>query len=259
MKNKYFNSIYVLAVFFISFSLGCDDVTRLSGDKTMIDLDDGSRIAKASDESIPAEKQQNYKHIAEKLAVEYVNSNNPTQTSIPENVVDFFYNGLLHLYSSGLNEARLITREYRMIARSPADPREVLLWTDTSKPWLDNWRQEITLTGIDEIDELIERFNLSLFEYRELSITSPGAIAHMRSDEPINVYAIGKAFENLQEIERAGPDVLLTGGRDVEATVSKDYLLLDITVGSGDCPAGCINKINHQFKIFSDGTVELAK
>ena len=258
MRPAIKNTIYLLAPVILLAVTSCNNTVNPQPEKPQIELGDQT-IVSADPTDLSSETQDQLQRIAEILAVRYVDERAPRETAIAEEVVDYFYNGLVHFYKSDSPEAKEMTSNYTLMAHAPGNPREVLLWTDKSTSWVENWRHGETKTGVTEIDALLEKFDLRLDRYRELSITETGAVAEMQSPEPINVYAVGRAFSKQQEIEKAGPDGYLTGGRNVKGTVKEGYLLLDVTVGSGDCPSGCINKINHQFRIYSDGRVELEK
>lgn len=255
IEFKRINILFLIAICMLVFA-GCNSVSDVQPDLGEISLGNGQSLEKVDDSSLSSDEQNRLQTIAEKLAVRYVNEQSPQEVNIPSKVVSFFYNGLVYLEQSDLDEAKTVTDEYIMVARNPASPREVLLRTDKTKPWLESWREGNTKTGIEEIDNLIDDFGLTLEQYREYDSTSHQAVATMRAEGPINVYAVGDRFASLPEIEKGGPDRLITGGRNVKAQIKYNYLLLDVTVGSGDCPAGCINKVNHEFGIFSDGEVK---
>lgn len=248
----------LIVLFAMMLAISCDNADHLSVEEEFVILNEDNKIVKADKSAISSGEQEHIQKIAEKLAVRYVDRKNSEETSIDPAIVNYFYNGLVHLYNSELDEAVTVTDEYTLIAGVPASPREVLVWVDSSKIWLDDsWRAGKTETGISTIDEIIGEFNFELKQYREYSHVSDKVMAEMESDRPLNVYAVGKLFSDLPQIEDAGPDGVLTGGRDIKAEINGGVLLFDVTVGSGDCPSGCINKINHRFRIFSDGRVEL--
>lgn len=252
-KMKTFLPILLL----VMATIGCNNSDLLNSDGEFVALNDEVKILKANDSDLSKEEKELVQKISESLAVRYVNEQHPDETEIAPLIVDYFYNGLVHFYNSDLEEVKTVTDEYSLVVPAPADAREVLIWVDLSQDWLDSWRNGQTQTGVSEIDELIAKFDLQLVRYRELEHTTNNAVANMKSGNPLNVYAVGALFSELPQIENAGPDGYLTGGRNVKAEVNANYLLLDITVGSGDCPSGCINKINYQFRVFSDGRVEI--
>ena len=252
------STICLLASVILLTITSCNNMLNPQSEKSQIEFDDKTMVS-ADTTGLSSEILDRLQRIAEILAVRYVNERASSETVIAEEIVSYFYNGLVHFYKSDSPEAKEMTSNYTLMAHAPGNPREVLLWADKSMSWVDNWRNGETKTGIAEIDALLEKFDLRLERYREFSVTEPGAVAEMQSPKPINVYAVGKAFSRQKEIKKAGPDGYLTGGRNVKGTVKENHLLLDVTVGSGDCPSGCINKINHQFRIYSDGRVELEK
>jgi hypothetical protein len=249
---------WVIALFVLVFAFSCDDSDHLRVDQDFVHLNEDYKIVKADRYNLSAEEKENISEISEKLAVRYVNRERPEETAIDTAIISYFANGLTHLYNSNLSEAVTVTKEYTLIAGNPASPREVLLWVDSTKTWLDkSWRAEKTETGISAIDEIIKEFDLVLKKFREYAHVSDKVVAEMRADRPLNVYALSKLFDEVTEIAEAVPDVVLTGGRDIEAQVKETGLVFDVTVGSGDCPSGCINKINHRFKISPDGNIEV--
>lgn len=222
-----------------------------------VQLDSGPSMLIADDSKLPSEEQDYLEEISEQLAVAHVYDHNPEQVEIPGKVIDYFYNGLVHLYNSNLPEAVEITDNHHLIVTSPSSAREIILWIRDQKPWVENLKETGDSTGVPEIDELISRFHMSLVDYREYSIGEMEGSAKLRSDEPVNVFAAGELFTDLPHIEFAGTDLFTSGGRDVTATAHDDYLLMDVTVGWGDCMAGCINTLHRIFHISADGFVEV--
>jgi hypothetical protein len=247
-----------MGLFIMVVALSCDHLGHLRVEEDFVHLNEHHKILKADIYDLSSEEQEHSQKIAEKLAVRYVDREPPQKTVIDTAIVGYFFNGLTHLFNSDLPEAVTVTEEYTLMAANPASPREVLVWVDSTKTWLDkSWRAEKTETGISAIDEIIEEFDLALKKIREYAHVSDEVMAEMRADYPLNVYAVGELFDEVPEIAKAAPDAVLTGGRDIKAEVKEPGLIFDVTVGSGDCPSGCINRINHRFKISSDRNIEV--
>jgi hypothetical protein len=250
-------SIFLAICFALITFFGCESTSGFQPGIDEIGFKGEGTFKQAHDSKLSSEERGEMQKVAEQLAVRFVNKRSSGKTEIPPKVVSFFYNGLVYLDISDAEEAETVTDQNTLLAADPADPREVLLWVDKSEPWLGRWRAGKTKTGVSEIDNLIEEFDLELAQYRELDARSLGAVGTMRSDSPINGYAVGNKFAVLSQIDKAAPDEAITGGRDVIAQIKADHLLLDVKVGSGDCPSGCINKIEHTFKIYADGEVKV--
>ncbi len=253
MKLHGTNSYLVLLLMFL-ISGSCNVVGN-SENSGFLDWQNGENIVPADDELLSSEEQAQYLKDAEKLAVRHINKQDSTQTEIPQGLVDLLYNGLVHIALSDQPEAVLVTKEYNVHARMPVNPREIIVYADTTAPWIDAWRNESTETGNTQVDALISEFDFTLVEYRELANVLPTAMATLRSDRAINVYAVGQLFEQLEDIESAGPDGV-TDGSDISVLFFDDHLRYTFEYGYGDCPSGCISSHRWHFEVHKDGSVK---
>lgn len=245
----------VLVCFAVMYS--CSNVTGQSESSADFTWNNRLNMAAANDQELSEEQKNHYRMDAEKLAVRYVNAKDSTHIVIPHDLIDLLYNGLVHIFNSNLPEAELVTRTYEIHAGNPASPREILVFADSTAPWLNAWRNGETQTGNADVDELIDRFNLSLVEYNELVHTLETSMATLRADNAINVYAAGRQFQELPDIKHAGPDIR-TDGSDISVLFFDNHLRYSFSYGFGDCPAGCINKHTWSLNVYLDGTVEFA-
>lgn len=253
MKIYGINSYLILTVIFLITS-SCNVVGN-SENSGFLDWQNGENIVPADDGLLSSEDQAQYLKDAEKLAVRHINEKDPTQTEIPQDLVDLLYNGLVHIALSDDAKAVEVTEEYDVHARMPVNPREIIVHADTTAPWIDAWRNETTETGNADVDALIEQFNFTLVEYRELANVLPTAMATLRSDRAINVFAVGQLFEQLDNIESAGPDGV-TDGSDISVLFFDDHLRYTFEYGYGDCPSGCISSHRWHFEVHKDGSVK---
>lgn len=252
MKRYSILVISILGILFLAAN-ACE-VVGDSGSAGPIDWENGENIIPANDESLSSEQRERYLKDAEKLAVRHINEREATQTEIPQELVDLYYNGLAHIALSDHPKAVEVAGTYRVHARMPANPREILVQADTTAPWIDAWRNGTTETGYAELDALVEQFDLTLTEYRELEQVLPVAMATLRSARVINGHAVGALFEELEDIESAGYDPV-TDGSDIWATIMDDRVQFTFVYGFGDCPAGCIGKHRWIFEVYRDGSV----
>lgn len=244
---------YLLAALLILIGVSCDAINTGTSPGN-IDWEDGEQIVPAEDSHLDEEVQATYREDAEKLAVRHINEKDPTQTEIPDALISLLYNALIHIENDEHPKAVEVTDTYEVHARIPVNPRQILVFADTTAPWIDAWRNEQTETGDAEIDGLIEEFNFELVEYNELANTLPTGMATLRSDRAINGYAVGKLFEEINHIDTAGPDGV-TDGSEISVLFFDDRLYFTFDYGFGDCPAGCINRHQWHFNVFKDGTV----
>jgi hypothetical protein len=214
-------------------------------------------MIEADDSFLSEEKKEWYRIDAKKLSLKYLNDADPDRIDIPVELVDLFYHGLIHIYNSDLEQARLVTRESPVHATQPHSPYEIMVSVDTdaASGWLNNWRNEQTETGELKIDELIETFDYILIRYSELT-SSPRSIAILRSVRLLNDFATGRRFEQHAAVEHAGPVHVLYAGfrRDIEAEVLADHIFYEF-IGIKDTST----LIRYKFKVFGDGWVEFVE
>lgn len=252
-QNQFITCLILLLSLTIVSS--CGDLIGSSDSAEAMNWNEGGGIAPADDQHLSEEQRERYRQDAEKLAVRYINDRDSTQTAIPENLVALLYNGLVHVVNSDHPKADEATEEYEVHARAPASPREILVFADTTAPWVDAWRAGETETGNRQIDKLVNEFNLDLVDYSELSNVLSTSMATLRSNRAINVFAVGRLFEELNDVESAGPDHY-TDGSDISVLFFDDHLRYSFEFGFGDCPSGCINRHIWHFNVHEDGTVE---
>ncbi|HKK45355.1 MAG TPA: hypothetical protein VJ964_07530 [Balneolaceae bacterium] len=213
---------------------------------------EGPDIAKANDQLLTQQQRDSYTNDAEILAVRYINKRDSTQTEIPNNLISLFYNGLVHIATSDLPEAREATNLYNVHALAP-DPREIIVSVKTNTPWANMWENGNTLTGNNTVDELTNRFDFILSDYRKLNTS---ILVTLRSNRAINGSAVGRLFEQVDEIQYAGPDGIIGDGSDITVLFFNNYLQYNFSFGFGDCPSGCTSNHTWKFNVYNTGKVK---
>lgn len=251
----YFKLFFLFGlVLLISACSGTDMSTNAVGDSASIGWE-GIEMVAADDQSLSNDRKTKYLMDAEKLAVRLINNRDSTQTRIPDALINLFYNGLIHIVTADHPEAQEATDpEYQVHARTPADPRALIVYVDSSAAWTDAWKNSDTQTGNTDVDELLNEFNLTLMEFND-SESSANDAATLHSEYAINGYAVGRLFKQLEDISSAGPPVV-TDGSNIEVLLFEDHLRYTLEYRYGDCPSGCINQHEWTFKVFVDGNVE---
>jgi hypothetical protein len=62
-------------------------------------------------------------------------------------------------------------------------------------------------------------------------------------------------FDPIEGVKYASAGSAIGDGNDIEGTLGDDFVELQYSVGSGDCPSGCINRHYWTFRVFEDGRV----
>lgn len=128
--------------------------------------------------------------------------------------------------------------------------RDVLIAADPSVTWTDAWSRGERLTGYAPIDDRVRRYGLALARYDEYRDVKS---ARLRSDVPVNTVALARAFGPVPDLRYAEPNGIGGDGDDIEAERLLDGWRLDFSRGSGDCPAGCINRTYWTFRVTGAG------
>ena len=253
MNKDTFNPILVLIAITLTVG-GCGDfLDSRSESPSAVGWEGRPSIESGNESTLSDEQQKAYQLDAERLAVRLVNKTDSTQTEIPAELVGDLYNGFVHIVNSDHPKTEEPVSQYPIHTRVPAHPRSIVVYADTSAPWIDAWRNGQTQTGNSTIDQLLNEYNFELTEYNELE-SSDTALAQLLSTGPINGYAVGKLFEDLNEVENAGPDVV-TDGNEINILIFEDHLRYFFELRFGDCPSGCINSHFWIFKVYPNGSV----
>lgn len=176
------------------------------------------------------------------------------QVRLPDPLVESLYNALLHVHGAEDLEGRdTVVEQHRIHTYPTRSVHEVSVTPREPLPsWIDAWKAGQRLTGNVAVDRLLREYDLQLLEY---NVYSQFESARLRSETPLNTLALSDRFDRIGGVKYADPGGFLGDGNDIEATLGDDFIELGYSVGSGDCPAGCINRHYWTFRVFESGRV----
>ena len=184
----------IFGVILIPFTLlSCNElISPVDGDNPL-DWENGDAIEDADDNHFSESELERFQNNAEILAVEYILDAHPDQAEIPNELVDLFYNGLVHVANSSHPEAEKVMDQKSIDARGTYAMREILVNADTteSADLLDSWREKEAMTGKPAVDDIIVEYDISVKAYSELK-SMPYAMVTMQTEELLNVLPIAK-------------------------------------------------------------------
>lgn len=256
-----FNYTTLGIIFIAVFALftSCEGLTNSGGVQNPIEWDDSPGIVEAEDGNLPGSVKSEWEKSARELALRAVIEQDSTMLEVPGNLVQTFYNGLIHILKSGMPQAEQAAEEFRVRARPAFKHNEVLVYPDTSEAsnWLSAWRNGETFTGNSSIDELIEKYELTLKNYSELQ-SQAVAMAVLQSARFVNPIPIANDFARLSVIYNSytGVNMLIGDGSDIKADVRQNTVWYRFEYGWGDCPAGCISRHFWEFSVNADGDID---
>jgi len=115
------------------------------------------------------------------------------------------------------------------------------------------WKNGQRLTGDDQIDSLMETYNLDLDRYYHWP-TAHAAVLY--AQKATNIFALGKKFKPIDGVIYAKPNGAVGDGDDIKVSIEQDYLMYEFSEGWGDCPAGSTHRHYWLFHVKFDGTVK---
>ncbi|REL29188.1 hypothetical protein DYD21_15160 [Rhodohalobacter sp. SW132] len=249
------NTLLILIISAIFFS--CESVLDSGEDTLPIDWENGQSIAEAEDGHLTAGERQEWYKSAVELALRDVNSADSTEVEIPDGLVDLYYNALVHVVNSGLDEANRVTNEFEIRARPRMKHGEIIVMPDKegASDWLQAWREGETETGNAAVDELIQKYDLVLESYSETETNSYGT-AILATEKLLNPVAMAMDFEKIEEIINSESNNIAGDGNDILAGIEETFISFRYKKKWGDCPAGCIHTRYFEFHINAFGNVQ---
>ena len=173
-----------------------------------------------------------------------------------DDLVESYYRGFVHIYNAkSLSARNQVMENYKIHTFCSLEMHYLSVSVDSSTDWVHAWRNGNRLTGNEQVDLLMETYNLQLYRVYQWDYIS----ASLYSDSAVNVYAISKKFEPIEGVRFTEPEGCAGDGNDITGSIEPDYVEYNFSHGWGDCPAGCISRHYWLFHVQSDGTVILIK
>lgn len=243
-------NLYKIFFLFILLSLlnTCDTVETNNGN---------NQITPGDDSLIPDSIKSLMKEDAAFLTLRDVYLDSAKKDSLvilPENSVESYYRGFVHIYNADTLPARdAVIETYKIHAFPNPAAHSIIVAVDSTKDWVDAWKNGQRLTGNQQIDNLIDEYDLKLDRYYHWPTYHAAVLS---SEAAINIYALSKMFEPIDGVIFSEPNGHIGDGNNIEGSIESNYLEYLFSYGWGDCPSGCINRHYWLFQVKFDGTVE---
>jgi hypothetical protein len=218
------------------------------------------QIVPGDDSLIPDSIKTLMREDAAGLTLRDVHSN-PTNKEdliiLPENVLESYYRGFVHFYNASFLTARdLVIEIYKIRAFRYPETHSVMISVDSTRDWVNAWRNGQQITGNQEIDFLMETYNLELDRYYAWPFMH---LVVINSEEAINIFALCRKFQQIEGVFYAEPNGVIGDGNDIKGSIKDNYIVYEYSFGWGDCPSGCIYRHYWLFQVQFDGTVNFIK
>ena len=208
---------------------------------------------------IPGSVLQMYSSDAGFLTMNYCFQNHLPDTAeveFPKYIFESFRNGLLWIYLyAQQHQQRPVTKIHHF--QNPS-VHSILITVKSDTPWLENWRKGIEQSGNPTVDSLVQRYNLKVEKVYDPTHSSISYVT-ISSPSPLNTRALSRKFIPVEGVINASVNWVVGDGTRIEAEVSlqkeNSGITYHLSIGWGDCPAGCIYHHYWNYFISSTGLV----
>lgn len=209
----------------------------------------------ANDSLLPPELRAAYAEDATHLALRDLHSSGYTGIEIPAEAVQPYYAALVLVYNTtGLSARDTVVDVYGIHTTGNPPTRSLLLWLSGPQEWIQRLARSEVPTGEPSIDTLLARYALSV---ASANVMHDGdVLVTLGPLDPLNIAALAGLFRRIAGVRFAASNSTIGAAKEIAGSVEESRILLDYSVGYGDCPAGCINRRFYHFAVRDDGTVE---
>lgn len=214
--------------------------------------DDFPLVPDQGDEELNPVERSAYAEDAVRLALRYLSElDSPALADVepPAALVASLYNALVRM-DGFAHPARDSAAGIHTFPRP--ETREIMVRVDPAHEWANAWRAGEAQTGDPAVDHLVTTYGLAVDRFYRWTI---GDYAVLRSADPLNAEALASRFRGIPGILAAHTNGVAGDGNDIRARARDDGWRLDYSIGSGDCPSGCIHRHTWSFLVDDQGTV----
>jgi hypothetical protein len=236
---KSLSSVLVAVVLIV----GCDATSPFSFRSTV------------DDSAVPELVRAAYREDANRLALRDLLARGYDAIPIPTDAVQPYYDALVSVYNAAALPARdTVVDVYGIHTFGNPVTRSLLLWLLGSEDWVQRLARREVPTGEPSIDTLLARHSLSLATVHVLH--DGDVLVTLAPPGPLNIEALAAPFRGVSGVRFAQPNNMIGDGNDIDGSIEASRVLLDYSVGYGDCPAGCTARRSYRFAVHDDGTVQ---
>ncbi|MDX1675467.1 MAG: hypothetical protein R3314_11790 [Longimicrobiales bacterium] len=131
---------------------------------------------------------------------------------------------------------------------------ELQINIDHAGAWAAAWKDGQIRTGQPAVDTLTEKYGLRWHRY--LDGQHVGDWVMLRGSQPLNMTGLARLFTGIEGLDEVVPgDTAEIRGQGIHTFLESGVLILEYSVGWGDCPSGCTNHRTWRFGVEGTGDV----
>lgn len=224
--------------------VACDGVTAPPSFQPQVD-----------DSLVPEALRAAYLEDANRLALRELEARGYDGITIPPDAVQPYYAALVLVHhATGLPARDTVVDIYGIHTFPYPATRNLFMIVAGDQEWAQRLVRDSVPTGNAVVDQLLSDYDLSF--YRVSNMSTGELFITLRSAAALNMDALAPKFLAAPGVRGAAPDHGCCDGDDIDGSIDEARVLLDYSVGYGDCPSGCIGRRAYHFAVNADGTVE---
>jgi len=197
-----------------------------------------------------------YNTDASRMAVRYIYENDlpaKNKVIIDSTIANMYYFALVNIYNSSSDIRDTVIDTFKIHTFLNPELNNIIVAVHKDAEWTQYWKKGEKRTGISQIDNLFNLYDLEIRKYYDWPYNDTFII---RSDIPINIRALANKFESTGKVSYAEPNGWIGDGNDILGNRLEDSIKMEYHLKWGDCPAGCILDHWWTFHVDFEGTVE---
>jgi hypothetical protein len=218
-------------------------------------LEDYPRITQPSSVNLDGSVKSAYEESAAIMALRIVQAANGSalrSVELPPELVTSLYNALLRVHAFSHPARDSVVDLYRIRAFPRPTVREIAVTADRTLPWMQKLRANQRPTGNEQVDALVSRYDLRTVHHFDWPGENLATVA-LAGPGPLNTIALAKEFGPIAGVRWSEPNGYVGDGDDIRVEARDGGWRLSYSVGSGDCPAGCIARTSWHFQVDAGG------
>lgn len=200
-----------------------------------------------------------YQTDADRLAVRNIiatNSSYIDSVIIQVDLSERILNAMLAVYNAtGIAERDTVIDEFNIHTYINPSLNLFTVKADSIELWMQNIKNNISPTGNNTVDNLVNTYGLSVNGYYSYGNPSHH-IVNFQSLSNLNIIPLTGLFETVNGVSYSNVSHYPGDGNDINASLHPNYVELIYKHGYGDCLSGCIFNDFYIFKVYTDCSVE---
>jgi|GEM_PF-1754497 len=201
--------------------------------------------------------EKHYEDDAHYLALQLMNATGfGNDVEIPHGIVDEALKALTAAQDLDNDESNDVFDKYEVGVKKNIDLKKISVEAFPSTPWVAEWLSGNQATGNNQVDNLMNAYDLELSEI--INLSSGAIVALINAKRNLNTPALANRFQQISGVVSAIPQYYIGDGNDItitqtmggyDLTFSVGYDVVDMQNEINNCEDFCDFKTFYNFQI----------